>query len=242
MSIQSDIQKLEPGAIVVLYELDMTEIGGDVMRFHGYPQQAPIYWQGNEYTAWAIEAEGFEITGEGQQPAPTVSVGNIGLDVDGNSIPGVISAMCIHFDDLLDAKVVRRRTLAQYLDAENFTDGNPDADPEEAMPDDVYYVEQKVSETSSVVQFELRSALDLSSEQLPNKQIIAGVCWWARSNGYRGPYCQYTGDAMFDKDGNPTSDPMLDECPGTVPACKKRFGENGVLNFGSYAAAGLIRT
>jgi lambda family phage minor tail protein L len=252
MSINSDIQKLEPGDIVVLYEVDMTGIGGDVLRFHGYPQEASIWWQGNEYAPWAIDADGFEITGDGQQPAPTVSVGNIGIDADGNPIPGVISVLCMAFDDLLDAKVIRHRTLAQYLDAENFVNGNDSADPDEHLPDDIYFIEQRTTETSSVVQFELRNALDLSNEMLPNKQIIAGVCWWARNGkagvgasgnlGYRGPYCGYAGDAMFDENGNPTLDPALDQCGGGISDCKLRFGEFGVLNYGSYAAAGLVRT
>lgn len=242
MTINSDIQKLEPGALVILYEVDMTAIGGSVLRFHGYTQQSSIWWQGLEYTPWAIDADGFELTGDSQQPAPTISVGNIGVDSAGNAIPGVISQLCIQFDDLLDAKVIRHRTLGQYLDAVNFPGGNPTADPLQEMAADIFYVEQKTAETSTIVQFELRSALDLSTEMLPNKQIIAGVCWWARSNGYRGAYCGYTGAAMFDKDGNPTTVTALDQCGGGVSDCKLRFGANGVLNYGSYAAAGLIRT
>lgn len=242
MSINADIQKLEPGGIVVLFELDATEIGADIQRFHGYAQTTSIWWQGNEYLPWAIQAEGFELTGDGQQPAPVLSVGNIGQDADGNQIPGIISALCIAFEDLLGAKLIRHRTLVQYLDAVNFPEGNSESNPDEHMPDDIYYVEQKTSETSETVQFELRSALDLSNEMLPGKQIIAGVCWWARGNGYRGPYCGYAGAAMFDKDGNPVTDPQLDECGGGVSDCKKRFGEWEVLNYGSYAAAGMIRT
>jgi len=123
MSINSDIQKLEPGGIVILYELDATEIGADTQRFHGYAQAASIWWQGNEYVPWAIQAEGFELTSEGQQPAPVLSVGNIGQDAGGNQIPGIISALCIAFEDLLGARLIRHRTLAQYLDAVNFPRG-----------------------------------------------------------------------------------------------------------------------
>jgi lambda family phage minor tail protein L len=252
MTIASDIQKLEPGDVVVLYEIDMTMIGANVMRLHGYPLSSSIWWQGNEYIGWAIDADGFDITSDSQQPVPTVTVGNIGVDVDGNPIPGVISGLCLAFDDLIDAKVIRHQTFKKYLDAVNFADGNSDADPEEHFPDDVFFIEQRLLEVAESVQFELRGALDLSTEQVPNKQIIANVCWWARngkagdgasgSTGYRGSYCQYTGDAMFDEDGNPTTDPALDQCSGSVSACKLRFGEFGILNFGSYAAAGLVRT
>ena len=70
MGINADIQKLEPGALVELFELDASGIGGEVLRFHGYMQVGPIFWQGQRYEPWAIQAEGFEQVGEGQQPRP----------------------------------------------------------------------------------------------------------------------------------------------------------------------------
>ena len=41
-SIYADVQKLEPGAEVVLLELDGTMIGGSVLHFHGYTQVGQI--------------------------------------------------------------------------------------------------------------------------------------------------------------------------------------------------------
>jgi lambda family phage minor tail protein L len=55
----AEVQKLEPSAEVVLFELDITSIGGSILRFHGYTQIGVITWQGNEFTAWPIEATGF---------------------------------------------------------------------------------------------------------------------------------------------------------------------------------------
>lgn len=111
MSITEDVQQLEPGRLIELFELDCTAIGGDVLRFHGHLQSGPIFWQGNEYTAWPIEASGFERTGDAQQPSPTITVGNI---------DGVIGAMCLALGDLVDATVRRHRTFGKYLDAKNF--------------------------------------------------------------------------------------------------------------------------
>src|SRR3546814_759945 len=124
MPILSDIQKLEPGGHVRLYELDMTEIGGSILRFNPYPQVGPIFWQGEQYDPWAIEASEFERTGDAQQPSPRLAVGNIGIDSDGNPIPGVISSLCIALDDLVGARLIVRETLAHYLDTENFPEGN----------------------------------------------------------------------------------------------------------------------
>jgi lambda family phage minor tail protein L len=241
MGINADIQKLEPGALVELFELDASGIGGEILRFHGYMQVGPIFWQGQRYEPWAIQAEGFEQVGEGQQPSPTLRVGNIGQDAQGRPLAGVISSLCVHLDDLVGARVVARRTLGRYLDAANFPEGNPSADPREELPPEIWIVQQKTLETAQVVEFTLASALDFNGQKLPDRPIIAGVCAWLRKGGYRGPYCGYTGGRMFDLNGNRVTDPTLDRCSGLMSDCKKRFGEYEVINFGGFPSADLIR-
>ena len=97
-------------------------------------------------------------------------------------------------------------------------------------------------ESNDAVQFELSSALDFNGVQLPRRQIVANVCWWLSCGGYRGPYCGYTGEACFDRNDNPVTDPALDRCGGRLSSCKCRFGEHNPLPFGSFPAADLIRT
>jgi lambda family phage minor tail protein L len=228
--ITADIQGLEPGAKVELFELDATMIaGGDLLRFHGYQQAGPIWWQGVQYTPWPIVAEGFAKTSEGQQPTPKLTVGNV---------DGSIADLCILLDDLVGAKITRHTTLGKYLDAANFAGGNSSADPGQEFPPEVWYIEQKTAETNEVVEFELASALDFQGVDLPRRQIIANLC----SFTYKGPYCNYTGTAMFDTNDNTVTDPALDVCGKRLSSCKCRFGTNNVLNFGGYPAAGLIRT
>ena len=241
MRIYADVQKLDVDELVELYELDATPIGGALQRFHGYTQVGPIWWQGNEYAPWAIQAEGFEQVGEGQQPTPTLSVGNIGLGADGEPVVGVISSLCIHLNDLVGAWVRVRRTLGRYLDAPNFPEGNPTANPNEELPPEVWIVQQKATETAELVEFALSSALDFDGQQLPSRPIIASVCGWLRKGGYRGPYCGYTGSRMFDLAGNPVTDPARDRCSGLMSDCKRRFGEYEVINFGGFPSADLIR-
>lgn len=240
MAILNDMQMLEPGAKVVLYSLDTTPIGGIVYYFHGYPQKSSIYWQGIEYVPWAIEDNGFGREGVNQQPTPTLSVGNIGVDVNGAPVPGYISALCLLLDDMVGSALTRHTTLGQYLDARNFQQGNPTADPTQEFPPELWYVEQKTGETSQVVQFQLVSALDFNGVQLPARQIIANACSWIRMGGYRGPYCGYTGTNMFDINNNPVTNPALDVCSGTLTACTLRFGAGNTLNFGSFPGAGLL--
>lgn len=244
MPITLDIQKLEPGDEVVLFELDASAISGPILRFHGYAESDAIFWQGEEYGPWAIEATGFARTSEGQQPQPTLTVGNIGVDGEGEPLPGVISSLCMTYDDLVGARLVRHRTLAKYLDAENFPDGNPDADPSEELPPEIWLIEQKTSETSEQVEFTLSNPMEFSGRMLPGLQIIANVCPWLWKGGYRGPYCGYTGSAMFDVAGNPVTDPTKDRCGGRVSDCKLRFAaqqgvslDAAVLNYGGFPSA-----
>jgi lambda family phage minor tail protein L len=225
MSITSDVQQLEPGALVELYELDSSVMGGDVLRFHAHLQAGPIVWQGVEYAAWPIMAQGFERVGGASQPSPTLTVANL---------DGSISALCILLGDLVGAKVKRHRTLAKYLD------GQPTADPTAEMPVELWLIEQKTAETNLNVEFTLSSVLDFSGRQLPNRQVVATLCpqEWA----YRGPICGYTGTAYFDANNNPVSDPAQDVCGRRLSSCKCRFGADSPLPFGGYPAAGTAGT
>ena len=227
--IFEDIQKLEVGLYVELFELDLTPLSGDVYRFHGYTQVGPIYWQGLEYSPWPIKVEGMGMTGEGQQTNPTLSVGNVS---------GFITALCSAYQDLVDAKITRHRTLGRYMDAANFPGGNAEADPDEHFTDDVYVIDQKQAADNSTAAFVLKSPLIATDRQLPARQIVANCCQWLSIGGYRGVYCGYTGSAYFDKNENPVTDPSLDRCSGTLTACKLRFGANNQLRYGSYPSAG----
>lgn len=233
MSINGDLQKLEPGPLIELFELDGTVLGvPEITRFHGMPDRNPIWWNGEEYSPWPIMAEGFDLTPD-QPPTPKLQVSNINLS---------ITALCLAYDDLVGAKVTRRRTLGKYLDAINFPDGNPTADPEQEMPPEIWYIERKSAESPEVVEFELASALDFNGVQLPRRKIIASRCMWISIGGYRGPYCGYAGPPVAKADDSPTADPALDRCGGRVVSCKLRFGENEPLPYGGFPAAGLVRT
>lgn len=59
-----------------------------------------------------------------RNPSPSLKMGNVG---------GFITALCLEFDDMVGAKLTRRRTSAKYLD------GMPDADPDEVSAGDLVY-------------------------------------------------------------------------------------------------------
>ncbi|SMG00327.1 Phage minor tail protein [Burkholderia singularis] len=182
-----------------------------------------------QYAAWPVNTEGFEISGSGKQPAPTLRVGNV---------DGSISSLCIALGDLVGAQITRRRTLSKYLDAVNFPDGNPGADPNEEMPPETWLIERKSHEDNETIEFELSSPLDFDGEQLPRRQIIPNLCIWL----YRGPECGYTGGPCADANDAPTDDPAKDRCSQSLRGCKLRFGANNPLPYGGSPAAGLVRT
>lgn len=223
MSIAADVQKLEPGQLIELYELDCTALGGDILRFHAHLQSGPIVWQAVTYNPWPISAEGFERTGDNTQPSPTVTVANV---------DGSIAALCILLGDLVGSKVKRHRTLLAYLD------GQPGADPTAEMPVELWQVEQKTSEDNVQVEFTLSSPLDFAGRQLPSRQVVATLCQF----DYRGLECGWTGLTYYDLNNNPTSDPTQDKCSKRLSGCKCRFGANNPLSFGGQPSAGTAGT
>lgn len=242
MSFTQDIQQLEPGDLVQLIEVDGTAFGMDkILRFHAYnintegwasfaAESLPsIRWQGNEYDPHPYELKGLELSSEGSQPTPTLSVGNIG---------NYVTALCLQYDDLVKAKVKIHTTLAKYLDAANWTDGNPTANPAEERVQ-LFYVNAKTAETRVQVDFELCSPFDIQNLQLPSRQITP-VCTWCMRGWYRtGTGCDYSGTRYFQKDGTPTDNPALDVCGGRLVDCRDRHGEGNPLPFGGMPAANL---
>ena len=142
---------------------------------------------------------------------------------------------------MAQARVRIHDTLAQYLDARNFPGGNTTADPTQEKLK-VFYIDTKELETDEVVQFILSSSMDLQGMMIPTRQLHS-LCTWCIRNKYRsGDGCDYAGTRYFDKNNNPVNDPSLDECNGTLTACKLRFGENEELSFGGFPGTSLIRS
>lgn len=229
MKIYADVQKLELGERVELFEMDASLIGGDVLLFHGYEQLGSIWFGGEEYSAWPIQAEGFAKTSEGQQPTPKLSVGNVDQ---------TIGALCDYLDDLVGALVIRRVTLGKFLDARNYPGGNPEADPEEQFDPDVWRVEQKLTDNGEIIEFELSNPLDMDGEQIPRRQVIANVCTWK----YRGTECGWTGVVFYDRNDNLVADASQDRCGKRLSSCQCRFGRYEEIPVGTFPAADIVRT
>lgn len=228
-TITGQLHKLNAGAWVELYALDLTPLSGGIVRFHAGTNalKQSVVWQGNTYQPYPIQADGFEVDGSGKMPRPRLRVSNAA---------GLMSSLVRQYEDFVGMRLVRKRTMVQYLDAVNFPGGvNPTADPLSALADETWFVVQKTSENKLQVEFELGSALDLQGISLPRRQIISGICSWV----YRdASTCGYSGGPVATRFDVPTSDPAQDNCSHTLTGCKARFGANAVLPFGGFPGAG----
>jgi len=189
MSIQQDVQNSWHEAIVELFELDLEPITGDAtdkFYFTGdiFPDGTKILWQGERYEPFPIEITGFETTTKGTIPQPELTVANV---------LGTLAAAVNSLDDLVGAKITRRRTLGKFLD------NGRSPDPSEEFPSDIYYIERKISETNLAITWQLASKIDLEGLQLPRRVITQNYCIWK----YRGPECSYNGPPVADEKDKP---------------------------------------
>ena len=185
-----------------------------------------IIWQGETFEPMALEVSGLEMRSDGKASAPTLSMAN---NIGG--IQGAISAYCLQFGDFAGAKLKVITTLAKYLDAENFSTGNPTANPSEKR-EQIWFIEQKTSENAQQVTFELSNPVDFEGLKIPTRQI-SNYCNWE----YRSEECGYIGSAMFTEKDEPTDNPALDRCNYRTSGCRCRENE---LHFGGFPASSMV--
>lgn len=265
--LSSDLQKLSVTGLVTLYELDATKLGAGIMRWHGHVShedwrlifgyldktkyfdkadtfnaldekqdlvKRDIIWQGQIYSPIPIQTDGLEQRGDGRASTPSLALAN-----NLNGIQGAISALCLRHDDFAGAKLTVINTLAKYLDAANFSEGNPSANPNEYRKQ-VWFTEQKTGENALSISFELSNPVDFEGSRIPSREITS-YCHWALHGRYRGQECAYLGTAMFMEDGTPTDRADLDRCGGRLTDCRIRFGEGNTLRHGGFPSSSLIK-
>jgi lambda family phage minor tail protein L len=235
--VAAEVQKLATDALVHLYTLDTTPIGGTLilrwtpsLRSRDPDNPVRISFQGNEYNAYPIAAEGFEWRGKGPAPRPRITVSNIG---------NAAGAIIVGYNDLVGAKITRLRTFAMFLD------GEPGADPTSYIEPDVWFVERKVSHSPLSIEWELSNILDQQGKRLPGRQCLRDICtqvyrnWNPATNSfdYTGVTCPYVDARYYTEDGLPTI-PSLDKCGKGLDDCKQRF-PTGALP--TWAFPGLAR-
>ena len=191
----SELQKINPSSIVELFQLELnTAIHGSNTKYYFHNgtnnnENSNVIFDNIEYTKMPIEADGFEFNGK-QLPRPRLTISNI---------LGTFTTILLTLPQGLEgAKVTRIRTLERYIDNTNFTGGqillengsnllledgnaidmesglNPfgTPDPTATFPNEVYYIDRKVTENRDIIQFELTASFDLNGVRLPKRQVL----------------------------------------------------------------------
>lgn len=255
--LAEQLQALAPTEIIDLFDIKLTlERNGvdDTLRYHAGKNGliSDIIFDGKTYPAAPVEIDGFEFTGKGTLPRPTLRVANVN---------GAISSLLAQYNPL-GARVRRIRTFAKFLDVENFnqvqssqteddnavtTEGgdnliyqtfNDTADPDAKMVE-TWYIDRVASENLQFVEFELTAKLDLTNLQLP-RRTVTEFCQWE----YRKRECPYKGDQYFDINDQRVSSADQDVCGKRLSSCKLRFpkgksSRSNALPFGGFPGARL---
>jgi lambda family phage minor tail protein L len=177
-AVFSNLQSINPSAIIELFTLQLsTALHGanTIYRFHAGSNlnaNGQIVWDGNSYLRFPIQASGFAFQ-KGQLPRPKISISNV---------TGLVSAILLNVNetttgnDLTGATVTRIRTLAKFIDAVNFANGqNATADPNAEFPQEIYSIDRKSAETREVVEFELAAPTDLAGVRIPKRQCTRSI-------------------------------------------------------------------
>ena len=160
-------------------------------------EAAQLQFDSQPYWRLPIEAEGFEYKGgeSGSLPRPSLKVSNLFGTI--TSILLTVNETTVG-NDLTGAKLTRIRTLARFIDYTNFGSddylegadsslmlfenedtlqmeeaSNPsNADATQQFPQEIYYIDRKVMESRTMVEFELASAFDLAGVRVPKRQCL----------------------------------------------------------------------
>lgn len=201
---QADLQGLQGDAIIDLMIIDLAPVSDEItpenryLRFVNWvvTDGQRVSYGGLTYEPVPLKATGFAIQTEGVPPNPVLTVSNIGLD---------FTALVNRWDDMVGAKLTRRRVLARHLDSGSAPDANAH------WPDEVWTIQQKEAENKLAVSFRLSTAFDLDGITLPKRRALRYTCPWT----YREEGCDYAGPPVADaRDAqlSPTGpDPLTNE-------------------------------
>ena len=195
-AVFSDLQPVSPSAIIELFVLQLdTALHGtndghpssnnenNIYRFHAGSDlnaNGEIVWAGKSYLRFPVTAEGFAFQ-RGQLPRPKLIVSNATGFM--SAILDAVNLITVG-NDLTGATVTRVRTMAKFLDAENFPDrdsnNNPvnplgTPDPTAEFKREIYTIDRKATENREIVEFELAAVFDLAGIRAPKRQCTRSL-------------------------------------------------------------------
>ncbi|MFH0259495.1 phage minor tail protein L [Vibrio barjaei] len=218
----SESVKLQQAPLLDLYDVDITQLGGEVFRFHNgtNAKRETLVWRGKSYRPYPVKGSGFDLKGRGTSSRPKLTLANIN---------GLLTGLTLEFEELVGAIVTRRQMYLHHLDSVNFPEGNSDADETQEVVSR-FVVERLVNIDAMSASFEMALPCETDKAIIPARMITTDVCSWQ----YRDNDCGYSGGAVADEDDRPTTDLNKDKCSKRLGSCKLRFGANSPLPFGGF--------
>ncbi len=159
MAIKTDVRQQATEAIIDLFELDCTVLGGSVYRFS--PQIGRNYvavtFNNQTWQPMPIMIENLSYSGSEAPAKPSLSISNI----SGVMLPAVIT-----LGDIVGAKLTRWRTTEKYLGTGSTPSGI------EFLPKDIWLVERKEHQNKHSIKWMLTSELNRADRRLPRRLFL----------------------------------------------------------------------
>ena len=231
-AFHQEATKLEPSALVSLYQLDTTKIGGPQYHFTTETRGGfMVSFGGTEFFAVPVRITGMAMSGQGPIQTPTLSIGNT---------DGVIQEIVNSFGNLEGSTLTRWRVFAKHLD-----DG-AEPNPSAFYGPDIYVIDRKSNDTPEVIEWELSALIDQQGVYV-GRTVIRDTCMFRYREidpqtgafDYSKAVCPYTGSLYFDKQNLPVATPTLDAPARNLECCRSRFGRDNPLPFGGFL--GIVR-
>ena len=156
MTIAQELQKPATSPYIEMYEIDGRNFHSSLF-FHFTPSaDAAFVFDSFTWTPFPIVMTGVEATSE-QPNRPKLRISNI---------TKIIQPYLQQYQNLVNVRVTRRRTLEKYL-----ADGSEPNNTQQ-LPKEVYYIKTLTTHTRDFIEFELTTVFDLPGVKLPRAQAL----------------------------------------------------------------------
>jgi len=211
---------LQEYKIVQLFTIKAND--GTIFRFTTYPNEKKEPWimfNGDQYIAVGVQFDQGSVSTQTFEH-PKLTIANFANEEKN------LSQILRQYDDFLGCPFLMRIIEQKYLDKSNFLEENQDSVQPDKSQGIVrkYMIDRKSSENIMAIEFELKPALaDLKNPF--GVRIATDTC----QHVYRGPLCGYTGPAVADIYGNPTTDLTKDMCSKRlIDGCTRYRYKDGI--------------
>lgn len=224
---KASLANIEQPALIDLWELDVSNIkdnpsGANVFLFCNEANQKGepfVVWNGRRYDSLPVMAEGFVTKVNGPSNRPTITFSNV---------KGLFTGIIAQFDQLVGASLNRFTVQASHLDAVNFAQGNPKADPSQYVPQR-FLINSLDEQNKFMAKFSLALPSETDGAKIPSRTMMV-VC----QHKYRGEGCGYAGGPVATIDDLKTDKMSEDACSHSLTGCRARWGNTAVLPYGGF--------